>query len=481
MWDPVVERLDGARRVLALDLPGHGVRAAAGRRLAARARRRDRRPARRRGDRAPARGGQLARRLDRARDGAAGRAASVTAIAPAGLWREPLVPKRSRCARSARGAAARAASAAAHRARPAARARRQRRPPGAHPAGRRAAPRPRVRHRARLPGRQRRDAREPLHALWREIAVPVTLAWPEHDRLVRRPRSLPDGARWCCGVGTCRRGTTRSIGSPGRADPARHWSCSTRSGPITACGTRCSTASPPSARCSRSTCRATAARRAWRPPRRPISPRPSRRISPPRACSARTSRATRSAAGLRSSWPSWAPPPRPPRSRPPACGASRWCRSAARSARSPARCCRCSGPLLRTRAVRRVVLAANAARPERIPPADALRLVRSYATAPGFEAVNDAMRAGRFTRARRHRRAGHAGVAGPRPARGPPAVVARRGSQRGAARVRAPADVGRPGAGGSRVAGGQRGRTSTPALRERDRGLRGDETYVRPL
>ena len=24
MWDPVVERLDGARRVLALDLPGHG-------------------------------------------------------------------------------------------------------------------------------------------------------------------------------------------------------------------------------------------------------------------------------------------------------------------------------------------------------------------------------------------------------------------------------------------------------------------------
>ena len=55
------------------------------------------------------------------------------------------------------------------------------------------------------------------------------------------------------------------------------------------------------------------------------------------------------------------------------------------------------GPLLRTRAVRRIVLAANAARPERIPPADALRLVRSYATAPGFEAVNDAMRAGRFS------------------------------------------------------------------------------------
>ena len=28
-----------------------------------------------------------------------------------------------------------------------------------------------------------------------EIDVPVTLAWPEHDRLVRRPPSLPDGVR----------------------------------------------------------------------------------------------------------------------------------------------------------------------------------------------------------------------------------------------------------------------------------------------
>jgi pimeloyl-ACP methyl ester carboxylesterase len=43
------------------------------------------------------------------------------------------------------------------------------------------------------------------------------------------------------------------------------------------------------------------------------------------------------------------------------------------------------------------VLAANAAHPERIPPDAALRLVRAYATAPGFEAVNDAMRASRFT------------------------------------------------------------------------------------
>ena len=35
---------------------------------------------------------------------------------------------------------------------------------------------------------------------------------------------------------------------------------------------------------------------------------------------------------------------------------------------------------------------------ERVPPEDALRLVRAYADAPGFEAVNRAMRAGRFTR-----------------------------------------------------------------------------------
>ena len=55
------------------------------------------------------------------------------------------------------------------------------------------------------------------------------------------------------------------------------------------------------------------------------------------------------------------------------------------------------GPLLRTARGRRIALAANAARPERIPPAAALRLVRAYATAPGFEAVNDAMRASRFT------------------------------------------------------------------------------------
>jgi pimeloyl-ACP methyl ester carboxylesterase len=35
---------------------------------------------------------------------------------------------------------------------------------------------------------------------------------------------------------------------------------------------------------------------------------------------------------------------------------------------------------------------------ERVPPDAALRLVRAYADAPGFDSVNYAMRAGRFTR-----------------------------------------------------------------------------------
>ena len=55
------------------------------------------------------------------------------------------------------------------------------------------------------------------------------------------------------------------------------------------------------------------------------------------------------------------------------------------------------GPLMRWPAARRLALAGSAAHPERIPTADARRLVRAYATAPGFDAANAAMRAGRFT------------------------------------------------------------------------------------
>jgi pimeloyl-ACP methyl ester carboxylesterase len=53
--------------------------------------------------------------------------------------------------------------------------------------------------------------------------------------------------------------------------------------------------------------------------------------------------------------------------------------------------------LARTPRGRRLALAASVARPENVAPADALALIRTYATAPGFDAVNDAMRAGRFT------------------------------------------------------------------------------------
>jgi pimeloyl-ACP methyl ester carboxylesterase len=54
------------------------------------------------------------------------------------------------------------------------------------------------------------------------------------------------------------------------------------------------------------------------------------------------------------------------------------------------------GVLARSPGGRRVALAGSVAHPERVPPDAALRLVRAYATAPGFRAVNDAMRAGRF-------------------------------------------------------------------------------------
>jgi pimeloyl-ACP methyl ester carboxylesterase len=54
--------------------------------------------------------------------------------------------------------------------------------------------------------------------------------------------------------------------------------------------------------------------------------------------------------------------------------------------------------LVRSPAGRRLALASTVAHAERVPPAAALRLVQAYADAPGFEAVNQAMRAGRFTR-----------------------------------------------------------------------------------
>ncbi len=63
---------------------------------------------------------------------------------------------------------------------------------------------------------------------------------------------------------------------------------------------------------------------------------------------------------------------------------------------------RLAGPalpaVLHSAAARRAVLLGTMAHPERMPPHDALALVRAYARAPGFTAVNRAMRAGTFTR-----------------------------------------------------------------------------------
>jgi pimeloyl-ACP methyl ester carboxylesterase len=56
------------------------------------------------------------------------------------------------------------------------------------------------------------------------------------------------------------------------------------------------------------------------------------------------------------------------------------------------------GAAMRLPNLRRLLLRAIAAHPERVPPAEAAWLVRAYANAPGFTAVNRAMRGGTFTR-----------------------------------------------------------------------------------
>jgi hypothetical protein len=53
--------------------------------------------------------------------------------------------------------------------------------------------------------------------------------------------------------------------------------------------------------------------------------------------------------------------------------------------------------LLRSAGGRRLVLRGVLARPERVPPAEAERLVRAYVTSPGFEGANAAMRAEVFS------------------------------------------------------------------------------------
>jgi pimeloyl-ACP methyl ester carboxylesterase len=246
MWDPVLERLAAEREVFALDMPGFGESptvaalardgTTAGDASAARAgddapptpaghapiTRADHAPVTRadqapltRADHAPVTPADLAAAvhahlsalgLDRPHVAGnslggwvalelalAGHARSVTAIAPAGMWAQPLMPKRSPARalagtlspvlpallRSERGRRAALAGTTAH--------------PERIPY---AAALQLVRAYANAPGFDAANAgmRAGRFTGLARISVPLTLAWPDHDRLVARPRSVPASA-----------------------------------------------------------------------------------------------------------------------------------------------------------------------------------------------------------------------------------------------------------------------------------------------
>jgi pimeloyl-ACP methyl ester carboxylesterase len=194
MWDPVLDRLAEERDVIALDLPGFGgspavdparpvdLAAAVAAQLAAL------------GVERPhvagnSLGGWVALEL-----AYAGEARSVTAIAPAGLWAEPLLPKRATARalarallpaiplllRSERGRRAALAANVAH----------PERVP--YDAALRL-----VRAYATAPGFDAVNTamRAGRFGELAELTVPVTLAWPDRDRIVSRPRALPGNVR----------------------------------------------------------------------------------------------------------------------------------------------------------------------------------------------------------------------------------------------------------------------------------------------
>jgi len=214
MWDPVLDRLAAERDVIAVDLPGFGespplvdlirrhdapswrddTLVADGRATPAALSRAVHAHLLAIGVERPhvagnSLGGWVALELARA-----GRGRSVTAIAPAGLWAQPLMPKRS---------TARALARALGPVMPTLlRSERGRRTALggtiAHPE--------RVPYEAALqlvhayadaPGFEAVNAgmRAGRFTGLAEIRVPLTLAWPEHDRLVARPRDVPASAR----------------------------------------------------------------------------------------------------------------------------------------------------------------------------------------------------------------------------------------------------------------------------------------------
>jgi pimeloyl-ACP methyl ester carboxylesterase len=194
VWDPIVGPLAAAHEVIAVDLPGFGqstpLRVTPTPRALAES------VAALLGDLGVQRphvvgnslGGWVALEL-----ALAGGAERVTAIAPAGLWSAPLVPKPSLAHRLAR--------ALGPLIEPAAKTGR----------GRRLLLSGSVAYPDRIPGRQaahlvRAYARAPgfiavndamRAAIFTELAqirCPVTLIWPDHDRIVQRPAQLPDNA-----------------------------------------------------------------------------------------------------------------------------------------------------------------------------------------------------------------------------------------------------------------------------------------------
>ena len=123
-----------------------------------------------------------------------GRARSVVAIGPAGLWREPLPPPARPCAHArAAGAAVRGADQPRERLRGFVLAGFVAHPDRV-PA---AAAADLIRAYARAPGFPRVNAamRAGTFSGLDRIEVPVTLAWPDHDRIVSRPSRLPSRVR----------------------------------------------------------------------------------------------------------------------------------------------------------------------------------------------------------------------------------------------------------------------------------------------
>ena len=194
VWEPVMPRLVEHRDVIAVDLPGFGdspalngggppTPAALAEAVAAGL------PDGPHHVAGNSLGGWVALEL-----AAAGHARSVTAIAPAGLWPEPLAPKRGTARSIAR--AIRPALPTLVRS----------------PAGRRLALAGTVADAGRVPPEAalrlvrayadapgfeavNREMRASRFTRLEHLRVPVTLAWPEHDRLVGRPAHLPPSVR----------------------------------------------------------------------------------------------------------------------------------------------------------------------------------------------------------------------------------------------------------------------------------------------